>query len=113
MHEFGIAQGLLETVLRRAEEAHVRRIDSISVDIGVLSGVEEEALTFAFGALSEGTMAEHANLRVNKIALRCRCESCGKDFDCRPFSYRCPTCGRPSSTVVSGKEMNLVAMEVT
>lgn len=112
MHEFGIAQGLLETVLNRAESAGANEIQWIKLEIGVLAGVEEEALTFAFTALSEGTKAGHAKLLIEKIPLRCQCHACGHPFTCRPFAYRCPKCGISSNNVISGKEMNLVAMEV-
>jgi len=113
MHEFGIAQGLLETVLARVDEKDVSHIEWIKLEIGILSGVEDEALRFAFSVLSEGTLADHAELKIDKIPLKCFCASCRKDFECRPFAYRCPDCGTASNNIKTGKELNLVAMEVT
>lgn len=113
MHEFGIAQGLLEVVLDKAKQAGAMRIDRIAMEIGVLSGVEEEALQFAFKALADGTIAQGTQLVVDKIPLRCYCEPCDCVFECKPFAYRCPTCGQSSAQVRTGKEMNLVSMEVT
>jgi hydrogenase nickel incorporation protein HypA/HybF len=113
MHEFGIAQGLLETVLAKAEENRATRIDWIKLEIGVLSGVEEDALRFAFAALCEGTLAESAELKIAKIPLRCYCATCDAEFDCSPFEYHCPGCGEVSGEVRRGREMNLMAMEVT
>jgi len=113
MHEFGIAQSLLDSVLDRAAAAGADRIAWIALEIGVMSGVEQEALQFAFTALAEGTPAEQAQLRIEKIPLRCYCETCDAVFEARPFAYQCPQCGRASARVRTGKEMNLVAMEVT
>jgi hydrogenase nickel incorporation protein HypA/HybF len=113
MHEFGIAQGLLSTVLAKADENRATQIDLITLELGMVSGVEEDALQFAFGALSEGTKAQHAQLQINNVPLRCFCEQCQAIFECRPFVYKCPTCGKASHDVRSGKELNLIAMEVT
>ena len=113
MHEFGIAQGLLEIVLTKTHENSATRVDSIKLEVGVLSGIEEEALKFAFTALSEGTEAEKADLVIDTISLKCHCATCNRLFDCDPVAYRCPDCGTPSSELIKGNEMKLVSMEVT
>ncbi len=83
------------------------------MEIGVLSGVEEEALQFAFKALAEDTSAARAELVIDKIPLRCYCKACDMVYECKPFAYRCPACGVSSNEVRTGKEMSLVAMEVS
>ncbi|HMP89341.1 MAG TPA: hydrogenase maturation nickel metallochaperone HypA, partial [Kiritimatiellia bacterium] len=113
MHEFGIAQGLLETVLAKARDIQAARIDTIALEIGVLCGVDQSALVFAFTALAEGTPAAGATLKMESIPLRCYCSQCRTDFECKPFQYKCPDCGANSSTIRSGREMNLISMEVT
>lgn len=113
MHEFGIAQGLLEVVLAKLSDAGATRIDRIRMEIGVLSGVEQEALQFAFRALSEDTPAAAAELVVDTIPVRCFCPACDHVFECKPSAYRCPACGTASAQVRTGKEMNLVTMEVS
>jgi len=113
MHEFGIAQGLLNTVLTKADENQASRIDVITLELGMVSGVEEEALQFAFVALSEGTKAQHAKLQIENVPLRCFCDQCQTVFECQPFIYKCPMCGKASHDVRTGQELNLVAMEVT
>jgi hydrogenase nickel incorporation protein HypA/HybF len=113
MHEFGIAQALLETVTGRLRATEATRIATIRLHIGILAGVEQEALTFAFSALAEDTPAEGAQLVIEKIPLRCYCSTCENVFEAKPFAYKCPTCGTPSADIRTGKEMNLIAMEVT
>ena len=113
MHEFGIAQGLLDAVLAKAQESRASRIDWIKLEIGVMSGVEEDALQFAFTAISEGTIAEKAELRIERIPVRCHCPACDRIFECTPAAYHCPGCGGVSGDIRTGKEMNLVAMEIS
>ena len=112
MHEFGIAQGLLDAVLAKAQEIGAPRITSVKLELGVLSGIEIDALAFAFTALSEGTPAEKARLLVDKIPVRCYCERCKKLFECSPAAYTCPTCDQVSPDMLTGRELKLVSMEI-
>jgi len=113
MHEFGIAQGLLDTVLAKAGETNSKRVECIKLEIGILCGVEVEALTFAFNCLSEGTPAAKAKLEIEHIPLRCHCDQCSQLFLCKPFSYHCPNCGTTSRSIRTGREMNMISMEVS
>lgn len=112
MHEFGIAQGLLDAVIDKAREISADRITSIKLEIGVLAGIEIDALTFAFAALSDGTPAGGARLDIEKIPLRCYCETCQILFECTPSAYTCPTCGQVSSDMRTGRELKLISMEI-
>lgn len=112
MHEFGIAQGLLDAVLAKAQEIGAPRVISIRLEIGALAGVETGALTFAFAALAHETPAASAHLRIENIPVRCYCSTCETEFECRPADYACPKCGRTSTDVRSGRELRLISMEV-
>jgi hydrogenase nickel incorporation protein HypA/HybF len=112
MHEFGIAQGLLDAVLAKAQEISAPRITSIRLEIGVLSGIEVDALEFAFAALSEDTPAAKARLMIEKIPVRCYCERCKNIFECTPAAYTCPTCGEVSPDMRTGRELKLISMEI-
>lgn len=112
MHEFGIAQGLLDAVIEKAREVNASRVSSIKLEIGVLSGIEIDALTFAFAAVSEGTAAEQAELKIEKIPVRCYCSTCELLFECTPAAYTCPTCGEVSPDMRTGRELKLISMEI-
>jgi hydrogenase nickel incorporation protein HypA/HybF len=112
MHEFGIAEGLLDAVTRKAREVNASRVSAIKLEIGVLSGIEIDALTFAFTAVSEGTAAEKAELKIEKIPVRCYCEACALLFECTPAAYTCPQCHQVSPDMRTGRELKLVSMEI-
>jgi hydrogenase nickel incorporation protein HypA/HybF len=54
MHEFAIAQGLVEIIEEEALPYGGAKVISVKVRIGKLSGVIPDALRFAFEALSMG-----------------------------------------------------------
>lgn len=113
MHEFGIADGLLKVAIETAERSNAGRVEQVNLKIGALAGVVDEALIFAFGALSEDTLARNARLVIEAIPVTCYCETCATVFEPPRFSYRCPTCQTLSRSVKTGRELQLVSIEVS
>ncbi len=113
MHEFGIAEGLLQAALDAASRHSAARIELVRVRVGALSGVVEEALSFAFEALAEDTPAKGARLVVEPSPVVCYCARCASEFEPPRFTYRCPACGEASREVRRGRELQLVSIEVT
>ncbi len=113
MHEFGIAETIVQTALDAARAHGAARVDVVRVRIGDLSGVVEEALRFAFESIADGTPAGGARLEIERAPVRCYCSSCGVEFATAPLDYQCPACGAISGDVRGGREMDLVSIEVS
>ena len=113
MHEFGIAEGILKTALDTAAQHGAGKVEIVRLRIGALAGVVDEALTFAFEALSEDTPASGARLEIEPVPVRCYCATCAREFEPPRFSYRCPACQTLSTQVRSGRELQLVSIEVS
>ena len=58
MHELGIMTGVMESVEEAARNAGATKVLEIDLSVGVMTEAVEDALRFAFEALSEGTMCE-------------------------------------------------------
>jgi hydrogenase nickel incorporation protein HypA/HybF len=112
MHEFGIAQTLVATVVEAAEKQDAERILTIRLRIGPLSGIVTEALTFAFDAVAAGTLAEGAELAIDETSVVCYCEACDKEFTATPGCYLCPDCGDARGTLRGGRELDVLDMEI-
>ena len=113
MHELGIAESALKVALGRARDEGAARVLRMVIRVGTLSGVDPEALRFAFTAILPGTPAEGAALQIDSIAAVAYCPDCRQDFtpDTDHF-FECPVCGRLCSTVKQGRELDLVCLEV-
>ena len=70
MHEMAIAEGILGIALDHARAHDAHRIERIHLLLGQLSGVETEALSFAFASLVRGTIAEEAALTWERVPHR-------------------------------------------
>lgn len=112
MHEIGIASSIIEA--GQAEQA--RRPGStlikIGVRVGVLAGVDTEALRFAFTALTQGTDLDVVDFDIQNCSRRNRCLDCGHEFESEVYSDPCPCCASEKSALVGGDELDLAYVEV-
>jgi hydrogenase nickel incorporation protein HypA/HybF len=108
MHELAIAQGVIDTVTDRLPGA---RITGVRLEIGALSGLVPDSLRFCFDLATEGTALAGARLDISEPAARCRCRSCGQEFEPDgPFAL-CP-CGSADTDVLSGEELRIISVEL-
>lgn len=113
MHEASLAQSLLETVCRQCQEADYSKILEIRLRIGQASGVQTEALAFAFDICKKNTLAKEARLVIEQVPLKGICKKCRKSFEINDkYVFNCPNCRSTSFTISSGFEMQIVDMEV-
>jgi len=113
VHEFSIVQSLLEQVQQQLHAAgvagHVRAVELV---VGKISGVNTEALQFAFDVLSKNTELEGAQLRIQQPAARCRCNDCGRETELEDFTLQCPQCSSGNITITGGRELVLQSIEI-
>jgi hydrogenase nickel incorporation protein HypA/HybF len=113
MHELDLMRQATEMASSQALRQGSHRIHAIVLRVGDLSGVVPEALAFAFEVTAQGTLAEGATLRIERVPIWCRCRSCQFDFEPADAVFACPLCGRASAEVLRGRELELVSLEVS
>lgn len=112
MHELGLMTGIMDAVLKTAENAGADKVTEIKLTVGEMTEVVEEAMVFAFEALSEGTMCEGAKLDLTIVHPRSRCLECGAEYDHDRFHVRCPECDSPFTELLQGREMQIDSIEI-
>ena len=112
MHELAITKSLLTIALDKAAESGVKRIHSIRLKVGELTGYVPEAVKLNFNMLAVNTIAEGAVLQIELVPLQCTCRKCGHAYPAKPDDFTCPACGTADITVTGGREMFIESMEV-
>ena len=112
MHELGIMTGVLQAVEESAKQAGSEKVLKISLSVGVMTEAIEDALRFAFEALSEGTMCESAELEITMIPPVSICAECGNEYEHDRFHMLCPECGSSFTQHIQGKELQIDSIEV-
>jgi hydrogenase nickel incorporation protein HypA/HybF len=112
MHELSIAQALIEQLEDIAVEKKASRILGVKLYVGMLSGVDHEALHMAFPFAAEGTVADGAGIKIIDIEPQAMCGSCGKEsLPEFPFMV-CGHCGSQDLTVTAGRELIIKSVEL-
>lgn len=113
MHEISLMEETLALALDHAHHHHASRIHRFKLTLGELSGVVPEALAFAFATVTQGTIAEGAQLEIQTIAVKCHCFRCQQVFQPKTWIYDCPQCGEISTHVIDGRQMELTSLEIS
>jgi hydrogenase nickel incorporation protein HypA/HybF len=110
MHEWAVCEALLGEVARIA--ALRGPVVKVTVQIGVLAGVNPGQLASAFGVMRRATCAADAALVVESIGVVVRCLSCAAESRASANRLLCADCGSFRTQVIAGEEMNLIRIEL-
>lgn len=112
MHELSIALSVLDIVREAAAGARLASVGIVRVRIGRASGVQPDALRFAFDCSKSGTPAAEALLEIESVPVGGHCDACDQDFvSPEPYVLACPLCGGASFRVTSGEELHVLDLE--
>lgn len=116
MHELPVIDSILNIVLRHAAVNQAQQIISITLQVGAMSDLEDEWMQRYFDQLSQGTVAESAVLKINRIPVMVACPSCGHEFEIFPHESKaiiCLQCGQTKGFILlSGREYYIKEMEI-
>ena len=108
MHELSIACSLIQLATETASEQHASRVSRLNLRIGVAAGVIEQALRSAFELAAEGTLCEGAEIQAT---VDCSVCATRRTLAAWP-PLICPICGTPAEDLTSGRELELMSMEI-
>jgi hydrogenase nickel incorporation protein HypA/HybF len=113
MHELSIALSILELAAEEAEKHDGARICSIHLRLGPLAGVVKEALVSAFEMARETESLGETELLIEDVPIVARCPLCREDRPVAAIDHLCcSVCGTPTPDLVTGRELEVVALEI-
>ena len=106
MHELGIVFKVIEIVGEAAKEYEDCEIESVTLEIGEVSGVVEEYLQncWSWAIKKYPVFLDQATLHVEKIPAITYCEGCGKLYETVRYGKICPFCKSSSTWLLQGNE---------
>lgn len=113
MHELSIAISIIDRVAEVLEERGGGKVEAVHLRIGAFSGVQKDALEFAYEFACEGTSLAGSRLIVEDVPLRIYCSGCRMERAPRSlYELCCSACSAPAERIAQGNEMELKAFEV-
>jgi hydrogenase nickel incorporation protein HypA/HybF len=112
MHELSIALVIVDMAVEESGRHGGGRISTIHLKVGVLAGVVPAALRSSFELAREQTPLADTELVIEEIPLAAFCTICDAERTL-DFPYLCcPNCGTPTTDIVHGRELEVVALEI-
>jgi hydrogenase nickel incorporation protein HypA/HybF len=112
MHELPITESILEIAQRHAKQAGATRISDIFLVIGQLSSVIDDSVRFYWDMISEGTLAEGAQLHFRRVPAEFSCLDCQAGYQPEGEDFACPQCGSANVKLTAGGEFQVEAIEI-
>jgi hydrogenase nickel insertion protein HypA len=110
VHELSLCDDLLGQVVAIAAQHNAQSVESITVQIGALSGIEPTLLDSAFTMIRVGTVAEQALLIMQTSPVTVLCRKCGTQSEVAANRLLCNACQSHETTLLSGDELILASV---
>ena len=105
MHEFSLAQNVLEIVRQAALQNAISRVVEVRLEVGRISGVSTDALLFAWQFVRDSDeLVKQAEMVLTEPAGEGECNACGYRGPVEHYIRICPSCGAPGLVITAGEE---------
>jgi len=114
MHELPITEEILKIALNHGEKNGAKKIVRIHLSIGELTDLLDEWVQRYFDYLSKDSIADGAELIIDRVPIRVLCDECDEAFevDKKTMDFACPVCGEKSARLLSGREFTVKSIEI-
>ncbi|MCX6656048.1 MAG: hydrogenase nickel incorporation protein HypA [Candidatus Bathyarchaeota archaeon] len=129
MHEWALAEGIIKTAEKFAEDQGIDEITEVKIMIGELQQVEHEIIEFALDQLRTSRM-KSAKFAIETAPARFKCRKCSHEWQLNTRNLdketgeaihfvpemahvylTCPTCGSPDFEVTEGRGVWLISIK--
>jgi hydrogenase nickel incorporation protein HypA/HybF len=114
MHELSVAIGIVDAVVEAVQQiGGTARVISVHLKLGALAGVVKEALVSSYEIAASNSPIAGSTLLVIEMPVLVNCPTCKTQRSVvSPQMMRCSVCASPVTDIVSGKELEVTAMEI-
>ena len=129
MHEWALAEGVVSTVTRIAEEEGLEEVTEVIVKIGELQQIEHDIIKFAIDQMRPDIIRD-AKFIFESVPGKLKCRICGKEWNFSSDNLsedvseaihfvpemahvyiKCPGCGSPDFQVIEGRGVLLSSIK--
>lgn len=113
MHELGLINYVVEEVSKIAEEQNVRKIHSVTLQFGEVSGIVTSYLhDYWVWYTKKFPLFDGAALKTEEIPAVTWCDDCRITYSTVKYGKICPHCGSARTWLLRGNEMMIKEVEV-
>ena len=113
MHELGVVFHVIKSVEEVAKENELTMINSVTLQIGQVSGVVESYLhnCWKWAVEKKSVIMKDSSLKVETIPAITLCEECQETYPTLKFGKICPRCKSENTYLIQGNEFLIKEVE--
>lgn len=112
MHELGIIFSIIKSVEEIGAENALTKVESVTLDIGEVSGIVPMFLTDCWKwATEKSELLKGSELKIEQIDAVTFCEGCQQTYATVPQGKICPNCQSDKTYLVTGNEVSIKEIE--
>lgn len=108
----GIVIHLAKSLNEMAEENHVTKFGSVTLQIGEVSGIVNSLfLDFWDYYREKQPLLQECEMKIETIEAVTHCDGCGKDYPTVKYGRTCPYCNSEKTWLITGNETIIKEVE--
>lgn len=111
MHELTVVGNIIRIAEQVAVENKLHHVSRINLEVGAMQHLNEEIMEHGFSAAKEGTALAAAELKLNWLPVKLRCNTCLQEYTPSDGTFSCPGCGDKDTSVIQGMELIIKSIE--
>ena len=112
MHEMGIVIHLAKTLDQIAEEENLKKIGSVTLSVGEVSGIVTDYFTDCWNYFKKKhPVIEDAGLRIEVTPAVTWCDHCKSTYETVRYGRTCPRCGSGETWLLEGNDCTIKEVE--
>ena len=112
MHEMSLCESVIQVIDDHSRLHRFSKVNKVWLEIGTLSCAEPEAMRFAFESVVKGTVADGAELIIERVEAEGSCPKCGKTVGVLHYNELCLECGNVRLDIRGGDQLRIRELEV-
>jgi hydrogenase nickel incorporation protein HypA/HybF len=110
MHEFALAQDIIETI-DRSVTGNLSNIKAINIEVGEFSGVVIESLEFGLNIVLQDENYSDVKINISKVPAVAVCE-CKNQYQVKEILEACPKCQSYNRKITTGTDVIIKSVEI-
>ena len=112
MHELSIIENVVDTLYDFFENEPVRKVHSVTLCVGTVSGVVPRYLTDAWKwFVKKDDVFRDSELKIELLHAYTTCLDCGEEYDTVQYAKICPHCHSENTVLKTGNELYIKEIE--
>ncbi len=110
MHEFALAQDIVETIARNVGD-EMSKLDVIHMEVGQFSGAVIDSLEFGLKIILQEKNLPAVKINIVPVPAAAICD-CKTEYELDSIMTACPSCGSFQRQITSGKDVIIKSIEL-